>query len=82
MTAPALALEAVLVSKHPSEDDLEAYVMGSMPATDQARLEHHVLVCATCCDRLEEAFTFVEALKDVLARLGFGRRCSTAGSSE
>jgi hypothetical protein len=61
-------VEAPSVSTHPAEDSLEAYVMGRMPVTDQAPLEYHVLVCGPCCERLEETFSYVEALTSALDR--------------
>jgi anti-sigma factor RsiW len=52
---------------HRSEDDLESYVMGRMPATDQAHLEGHVLACKACRERLEETSRFIEAFKSALS---------------
>jgi hypothetical protein len=66
------ALELLSVSTHPSKDVLEEYAMGIMPVTDQAHLEYHVLVCAECCEELEETFQFVEAFKHSLTDAGPG----------
>jgi hypothetical protein len=49
-------LESMLISSHPSEDDLETYVMGQMPMTDQPAVVLHVLVCPACCEKLAETF--------------------------
>jgi hypothetical protein len=60
------ALVPTPVSAHPYPDDLEEYVFGRMSIADQARIEQHVLVCASCCERLEETFIYIETLKRAL----------------
>jgi len=68
-----MALQALEpISVHLSEDALEEYVMGRIPVTDEAHLECHVLVCATCCEKLEELFCFVEAFKRCMSEAGSG----------
>jgi hypothetical protein len=66
------AVMAISISAHPVEDCLEAYVMGRLPVTDEARLEEHILICSRCCETLDEAIGYIDALKRVLtdARLG------------
>jgi hypothetical protein len=46
---------------HLSEDSLESFVMGCLPATESATLVCHVLACGTCRDSLGDVFDFVEA---------------------
>jgi hypothetical protein len=80
MTTTRLS-EVVLTSTHPFEDALESYVVGKMPVTDQANLEEHLLICAACCEALEETFGYVEAIKSALRDRGSGTRITTGPRS-
>lgn len=44
---------------------VERYLMGKLPAAQQARFEEHYLACPECLDRLEVAGRFHHALKGV-----------------
>ncbi len=49
---------------HPSEDALEQYALGSMPEEQAAELEEHLLICATCQDRLQETDEFIAVMRE------------------
>jgi hypothetical protein len=59
-------LEQASISRYPSEDALESFVMGQMQATDHADLIFHVSTCAECSEKLLEAFDYVEAIRIAL----------------
>jgi hypothetical protein len=52
---------------NPARPALEEYAMGRMPVSGQAGLENHVQGCSTCCRRLEETFSLIQAVKTVLS---------------
>ena len=56
------ALERIPVP-HLSEEELDGYLMGRLPAKDQIRIVEHVLCCDECYDRLEETLNLIEALQ-------------------
>lgn len=54
--------------KHPSEDALEEYALGLLAEEDAAELEEHLLVCASCQDRLRETDEFIAAMREATRR--------------
>ena len=48
---------------HPSEDILEEYVLDRLPEALTAQVEEHLLICHACQDAVEQADTFVSAMK-------------------
>jgi anti-sigma factor RsiW len=64
------AAQQLSVFTHSSEHDLESYVMGKMPATDQTKLEVHTLICPACCEALAQTFRYVEAIRAALRGTG------------
>jgi hypothetical protein len=69
MALPASELSSVSTD-HPSEDAMDEYVMGRMPATGQVQLEEHVLICPSCCASLAETFRFVKGIKSAMREIG------------
>jgi hypothetical protein len=51
--------------RHPSEGDLEQYVIGGLPRADHDRLEAHVAACARCGRALAKEARFEMALHAV-----------------
>jgi predicted anti-sigma-YlaC factor YlaD len=51
-------------NRHAAEADLEGYSMQTLSPEASARVEAHLLICATCRARLVEADTYVAAMKD------------------
>ena len=56
-------------SDHPSEESLERYALGGLPAGETERLEEHLLVCAACQDLLTEVDIYVQAVRDAAIQL-------------
>lgn len=52
---------------HPEDDVLEQYAMAQLPAATAESLEEHVLVCASCQDRLDFTETYVRSMKAAMA---------------
>lgn len=55
--------------KHVAEDDLENYVMRTLPESACAALEEHLLMCSDCRDRLEPTDEYVAAMKAAAAKI-------------
>ena len=55
------------VLRHPTEDLLEEYGFRRVREPALARLEEHLLVCATCQSRLEELDEYAALMKSALA---------------
>jgi len=55
--------------EHASEEDLERYALGTLPAAQVELLETHVLVCAGCQDSLAETEVYVQAVRDAALQL-------------
>jgi anti-sigma factor RsiW len=62
------ALDRISVS-HLSEEALEEYLMGRLPAEDEIRIDEHVDCCDECYDRLEGTFAFIEAFQNAFLDL-------------
>ena len=54
---------------HISDDDLERYAIGTLPETELAPLEEHLLICSDCRDRLEATERYVVAMRAAAARV-------------
>jgi hypothetical protein len=54
----------VEIVQHVTDDFLERYAMQMLPASEQGRLEEHLLTCPTCLDRLQAEIEFVTAMRD------------------
>jgi hypothetical protein len=48
---------------HLKSDDLENYSMSALPNESVERIERHLLICETCCQRLIEAEEYVTVMK-------------------
>jgi len=48
--------------QHILEDRLEQYAMGALPEPEAGPLEEHLLICATCQDRLQATDDYVVAM--------------------
>lgn len=48
---------------HISDDVLELYLMGRLTEMEMAPLEEHLLICEDCRNRLEEAETYLAAMR-------------------
>jgi hypothetical protein len=51
---------------HPEEDVLEQYAMGKLNEPIVESIEDHVLVCASCQDRLDFTETYVSSMRSAL----------------
>jgi anti-sigma factor RsiW len=54
---------------HISEDDLEQYVMMTLPEAPLEQLEEHLLVCSECRKRLVETERYVAAMRAAAAMI-------------
>src|SRR5579864_385064 len=54
-----------LFSMHPSDDQLDLYLVGHLSIQNQRLIEEHYLGCAICADRLSATADFVAALRAV-----------------
>jgi hypothetical protein len=55
--------------QHASEDAIEHYVLGGLDEQEVADVEEHLLVCSTCQARLEEAESFITAMRSAATKL-------------
>jgi hypothetical protein len=60
---------AELLKMHPSDDLLDAYLLGSLSPEEENDVEEHYLCCPTCVDRLSATEDFISKLKAGLAEL-------------
>ena len=51
------------IDRHPGDEDLEQYALGSLPEAAVPALEQHLLVCAACQDRMNETDLRVQAIQ-------------------
>ena len=56
----------VMNEGHPNEEKLERYAMGRLAEPEAAPIEEHLLVCATCQDRLAAAESVLPSLRHAL----------------
>ena len=51
------------LDRHPDDEVMERYALGTLPETAIAAFEQHLLVCAGCQDRMAEMDANVQALQ-------------------
>jgi hypothetical protein len=51
-------------SIHGTDDHLELYALDRLPDSDMTGLEEHLMICATCRDRLDEIGGFALGMRD------------------
>jgi anti-sigma factor RsiW len=56
--------------KHPDEQTLEAYFLGSLPPRNAKRIEEHLLACAECVEASEKLEDYIRSMR---AALGNGK---------
>jgi len=61
---------------HLKEEELEQYCLGRLAESRCARVEEHILLCASCRDRLTEADAFLAAMHQA------SRRCRAAQTAD
>jgi len=61
---------------HLKEEELEQYCLGRLAESRCARVEEHILLCASCRDRLTEADAFLAAMHQA------SRRCRAAQAAD
>ncbi len=54
---------------HIVAEELEGYSLGHIPEEQAGRLEEHLLICATCRQRLEENDSYTSAMRQAAAQL-------------
>jgi anti-sigma factor RsiW len=59
-----------------AEETIEAYVMGTLPESEQDALEEHLLICAHCRALVEEADGYVRAMKEAARRISAQMGCT------
>ena len=52
--------------KHPDEQTLEAYLLGSLPPRNATRIEEHLLACPECVDSSEKIEDYIRSMRAVL----------------
>jgi Putative zinc-finger len=57
-----------MTGAHASEDALEKYCLGSVPAAELEAIESHLLVCPACRDRLREQEGYVRIMQQATAQ--------------
>jgi hypothetical protein len=53
-------------SFHGTNDQLELYARGRLPESDLPVLEDHLLICKTCCEKLDEIGDFALGMQEAL----------------
>lgn len=69
LTDPWRNRMTVLDHGHLTEDAIESYSLGRLPDPDSEILEEHVLLCASCQDRLQQMDEFIAAFKVASAKM-------------
>ena len=59
------------LQSHGTEDQLEQYALGRLPDSDLPAFEEHLLMCALCQERLDEACDFAVGMQEALAADAF-----------
>ena len=52
--------------RHPNEQTLEAYLVGSLPLREAKRIEEHVLACPECVGASEELERYIRSMRVAL----------------
>jgi anti-sigma factor RsiW len=53
---------------HPTDEEMELYALGRLPAPRVRDFEIHLLVCRRCQDRMAEADATVAAMREACRR--------------
>lgn len=56
------------VNSHATEEHLESYAMGRLPAIELEAFEEHLLLCDGCQSRLDETENYIVAMKSALGK--------------
>ena len=56
--------------RHPEEEELERYALGTLADAEAGAVEEHLLTCEDCRQRLAETDDYVQALRQAAARAG------------
>ena len=57
------------IDPHIVAEELEDYAMGRIPEAQAGELEEHLLICATCRQRLQESDSYTSAMRRAAAHL-------------
>lgn len=60
------------MGEHASDDRLEEYCLGRVPAVELEDFENHLLICQECQERLEETDVYVRTMRRAIEALGRG----------
>jgi predicted anti-sigma-YlaC factor YlaD len=64
--------------KHPDEQTLEVYLLGSLPSRKAKRIEEHLLACPECVDTSGKLADYIRSMRAALgngkARLTIARK--------
>ena len=52
--------------RHPDEQTLEAYLLGTLPPRKAKRVEEHLLVCSECIDAAKELEEYIRSMRAAL----------------
>ena len=69
LTDPWRNRMTVLDHGHLTEDAIESYSLGRLPDPESEIFEEHVLLCASCQDRLQQMDEFIAAFKVASAKM-------------
>jgi hypothetical protein len=62
---------------HPSEDEVETYLIGKAGAAQVVAIEEHLLICGPCLDWVEKQERAIGLLRECLRRPVVTPRCKT-----
>jgi len=54
---------------HPDDEALELYALGRLDEPELGELEEHILICAGCQDRLDQATEFANLMREATAKV-------------
>ena len=66
-------------AKHPDKETLEAYLVGSLSASKNKRVEEHLISCSACVETAKEIEEYVRAMGEVLDKTA--KTAKTAGKA-
>jgi hypothetical protein len=58
---------------HISDDELEAYYMGTAPESELVRIVEHLVWCSNCLRRLDFTEGYIDAMRQATIVEGFDR---------
>lgn len=56
---------------HPEEEKLELYALGRLDEPELGEVEEHILICAPCQERLDEATAYVAVMREATRNVAF-----------